>query len=826
MRTEAGFGATALLRVAGVPMTWWLAGANPDLFALLRRLDRAEDRYRRLAARAADRIGQELVPSPALTAGERATALAVRRSLHNGGQVSTGECLKLVRCASTPPTGSIATDVARLRILSVRLEGLRERAAAAVADEEQRLYSIAWELVHTSPVAAAAVRLANPETYRDIQLRVDRGDSWSGKRMRQRADYLWRMITRATTKTTPRGWFAHVALVDTAPGGADMAALSQGFPLTPYDVGDGVTLHCLENLHLARPDLAGPAGAGSDPRVALAPLLLDDGDLVRVWAIDPTEPDEITELTVRRTALLAALRRMLPGAPQPLDEVAHGLLPGRPDAARTFLTRLVELGVLQVSRPLAEHFVRWSADAPAVSVRELERNGDGFVDAYRHAHGTLSGTAVAALAEAARQALRVYGLVHADAVAEQMPPMVGVPDEPRPVLDVVAEHLRDETAGTAHRHEHGDWREPAHPDSAYARLLAQLANRFTAGGPAEIPPSLLTEVGAPDAALAWPLDCMVRPLAPEEGALAVLESFGPAGVIDARFGDGADQVYGGLPAARAYRAFLDTLELRTGMRLVELLVPPLSRVAANAVRRPLYTGAWTGDPDLSTYCRAATSTAEYVPLRDITVRLVDGRIWAEVHGRRIWPMYHATRTVPAAWRAVTRLLRRASPYPLPPLPHRSSILAAFPDRAATPRISIGGLVIACAQWRVGAADLWDPAESMLAKVRAMDRLRARAGLPRWVMVRQRNGRQAYPCDLESVRSVRLLERTAASASAFVLEEMLPAPDRLLVADPVHPGAGRLAAQLVLRLPVHESPPAMARRIAVAVTGDIRTPVPV
>ncbi len=815
MATDPGFGGTALLRVAGVPMTWWLAGANPELFGLLRRLDRAEERYRRLAGRVADRIGHELVPAPRLSAAERATALAVRRALHNGGRMLAAQYRQL---AGHTPDGPLATGLARLHVLGVRLDGLRERTAAAVAHEERRLYAVAWDLVRTSPVAAQALWTANPETYHDIERRVERGDSWSAKRMRQRADYLWRMLTRATTKTTPRGWFAHVALVDVEPDAPGAGQVAD--PLTPRAVGARLTLHCLENLHLARPDLQ----ASSGTRVALAPLHLDDGDVLRVWAVDAAAPDEITELTLRRTPLLEALRAALPGPPRPLDAVAHALVPGGPGPARAFLAHLVELGVLQVSRPLEERFASW-APGP-VSVREAAPGrADGYVDAYRRADGPLSGSAVAALGEAARHALRVYGLIHADAVPGEPPPVPGVTEDPRPILEVAADHLRDEPAGTAHPHDHGDWRPPVHPDSGYAALLAELTDRFAAGGPVDLSPSLLTRLGAPDGPLAWPLDCMVRPLAADEGALAVLESLGPAGVIDARFGDGATRVYGELPAARAYRTFLDTLAHRTGMPLVELLVPPLSEVAANAVRRPLYTPWWTGDPDLSTYSRAAGGTAGYLPLRDITVRLVDGRVWAEVPGRRIWPMYHATRTVPTAWRAVTRLLRRATPYPMPPLPHRSSILAAFPDRDASPRVTIGGLVIACAQWRFGAGDLWQRGGSTLEKARALDRLRARAGLPRWVMVRRLSGRQAYPCDLESLRSIRLLERAAEAAPGFLLEEMLPAPDRLLVADPVHPDAGRLAAQLVLRLPVDESPTAMAARVAAAVTGDIRSPVP-
>lgn len=109
---------------------------------------------------------------------------------------------------------------------------------------------------------------------------------------------------------------------------------------------------------------------------------------------------------------------------------------------------------------------------------------------------------------------------------------------------------------------------------------------------------LLDTLGAPPARTAlppWPLDCLLRPL-PGPGPVAVLETASPAGVLDARFAGALHTLYGGYDNLQRYQAFLTAVERLSGARFVELLVPPLAGRAANAVRRPVITGWWTGIP--------------------------------------------------------------------------------------------------------------------------------------------------------------------------------------------------------------------------------------
>ncbi|MYR56252.1 hypothetical protein GTY54_08320, partial [Streptomyces sp. SID625] len=74
--------------------------------------------------------------------------------------------------------------------------------------------------------------------------------------------------------------------------------------------------------------------------------------------------------------------------------------------------------------------------------------------------------------------------------------------------------------------------------------------------------------------------------------------------------------------------------------------------------------------------------------------------------------------------------------------------------------------------------------------------------------------------------LHLLERLCAQqAGAFLLvEEMLPAPDGLLLRDPVHGGAA-VAAQVLLRLPHDLSAGRLAESAARTLAGHARHDVP-
>jgi hypothetical protein len=306
-------------------------------------------------------------------------------------------------------------------------------------------------------------------------------------------------------------------------------------------------------------------------------------------------------------------------------------------------------------------------------------------------------------------------------------------------------------------------------------------------------------------------------------------------------------LHGGVPQVRSYRRFLERLEQETGMLLVELLIPPLSARADNAVRRPVYTRAFTGDPDLATYCppggayrpsgggahcpsdggthcpSGGGAAARYIPLEAITVHSGPSGYWAEVDGRRIWPVYHATRSPLPPWDHVAELLLAAAPWRLPWTArrlHRS--LDLFPERSWMPRITVGGdLVVSPAQWRLPADRLWQQDRPLPSVLRSLVRLRDELGLPRLLFVAAAGGGAAVPLDLESLTAVPTIDRLRAASTTrqgeangpapdLIAMEMLPQPADLAVVDHTDEP---LVAELLLRLPSTGTPEAMAVALA-------------
>ncbi|MFE2072351.1 hypothetical protein [Streptomyces misionensis] len=81
-------------------------------------------------------------------------------------------------------------------------------------------------------------------------------------------------------------------------------------------------------------------------------------------------------------------------------------------------------------------------------------------------------------------------------------------------------------------------------------------------------------------------------------------------------------------------------------------------------------------------------------------------------------------------------------------------------------------------------------------------------------------------DLASLTALQLIERLCAreAGTALLVEEMLPAPEDLLVRDPLHGGAS-VAAQLLLRLPYDQSADRLAEAAADALVHGGRHDVP-
>ncbi|MGV9383719.1 lantibiotic dehydratase [Nonomuraea sp. NPDC003707] len=771
---------SAVLRVAGLPIRLWLAASSPDLFASVRALNHVHDDYLREASDLAGRLGDEVVPRPELPAAARRAVLTVRRRLHQG-QALTGDQARRLREIVTAP--GLTAHLDRVASLSAELLRLEEQAGAQVEKEHDRLLAAPWHLLGSMPGGRACLP---SDVLADIERRLAQGEPWTSKKLRRRSDYLWRMIARGAVKTTPRTWLGQVSLVPVAEQSPGLSVNGQ------------VAVDWTENVHARRLELARSAAdrLRRDHRLSMTPLHRVEGDRLAVWTVDQASatPD-LLAYRLRRSPALDRIVEALRSGVRPVSALEPGSPPG-------LVGKLVRLGVLEVSAPLRQRRGRWEKTSGSTA----SDAGAGFVDVYRRADGAFTAD-LAALQRAFEQYRRLGLLIGEDEPRPESRLRERIGPRPRPVMDVFAEELaaRTEEGELNHRALPQNAWPPAHrPGSGYARLLDLMAASPDAAPVIDITPSMLDAVGAPDAPITWPVDCVVRPL---PGGGWVLDNAGPAAVLDARFVETLRRLHGTVPAADAYRAFLAELDRISGVPSVELLIPPLVPQAANAIRRPRYTSLWTGDPDPGHYGTTwRTGAARYLPLGELTAHREADRVVISHAGRPVRICTHATRSPLTPWSVLTRILCADSQQHAPRYRRLRCSLTAFPGRSFVPRITVAGsLVVSAAQWRIAADRLDLAGGGDLAGLRALSRLRDRLGLPRWVFVAGPSGYRPLACDLESVRAVRVFEQALkelAAGDELTVTEMLPAADDLSVSD--H-GTERVAAEVAVRLP-HAVPP--------------------
>jgi hypothetical protein len=789
-------GGWALARTAGLPVRLWLAAAAPDLASRLRFLVEAETRHADLCRLLAAELGETLVPHPVVDARTRRTALACRRRLHHGDLVDPSRMDELSRAARAAGLIGLADRIDRMAGLSGWLASQRTDLAAAVDAEHSRLLSVPWTALTGSPVGRRALSDGTIAEGKDIAERLRHGAHWHGKRLRQRSDYLWRMIARGAAKTTPRGWLGHVSLVPVGSGLSGSITLTAEF-----------AARWTENIHSTRLSTANGAEWPGDAIVALAPLNWVAGDHLHVWALRTDDPARFRLVRLKMTPALAAVHGALRSGARPLGDL--GVLRG-------FVVRLIEMGVCEAARPPRRRRSGWQvADTPATALSEPDSTG--FVDVYRRSADTVPASMVAEIEVAMQQLQRLNSLMTADEDAPRTT-TDRIGPEPLRILDLLEDDLAEDSP-TSRWGSDGKWPEPCQSDSAYARLLGLLADDMTARPAVDLTAELLDRVGAPDPVYTWPIDCLVRPI---EGAGVVLDVVAPAGMLDARFAAELVRLHGNLPHLDAYRTFLEQLDAETGVRSVELLAPPLSERAANAVRRPLYPAEWTGDPNLAAYCGLRPGTARYLPLEAVTIRRVGDRIVTEVDGAPIRILYHTARVPPPPWDSLLSILFTGPNQFVTRFRRLRHSLPGFPGRRHVARLTVGSVIITPAQWRVELADLWDPADSVLVRAGRLARLRDRLGLPRWLMVCAGPGGAPLPADLDSLRALAVFEAAAASAAdsggQLVVEEMVPAPPELPVRDIANGSPDQVAAELMVRLPHDVEVGTLARRTARALGG--------
>ncbi|UVS78171.1 lantibiotic dehydratase family protein [Actinokineospora sp. UTMC 2448] len=778
-------GPACLLRVAGVPAAALAELGAPELFDRLRAHLDAESGYRRFAKALALRVGDELIPHPELTPPLRGLAITVTRTLRRGDLVDEQACRRLAVLSVAVGMGeALAESLLRAGDRAEGLAAAERDLAAAVAAEQDRLTGLPWRIITASPALTRIMTETAPEAVAEIRARLADGQRWDAKRLRQRGDYLLRLMARSAFKPTPRGWLGQVALVDVRPGPGELRVGAHA-------------VHTVADIQDGRRALAA-ADELPDAWLSMTGLHWVRGDRLCCWVDDQAG---LRFVRVRRTPAVDAVRRVLGHTALRTPTVLELLAPDpdRRAVTRDFLRHLVHLGVVQVSEPPSARLDGWN---------ERPRRADrpGFVDVYRRGVGHVSLTDAGRLGELVAQARRLAAVL-APSPPRRHPILSLVDSRPRPVTQVVAEFLEHEPPKRSARRATA-WPAPQ-PGTSYARLCDWLAEQ--PGDEVDITADVLDAIGAPPAAPpAWPVDCLIRPMTDGRD---VLEAVIPAGVADARFAEALGRLHGRVPQVEGYRAFLAHTAARCGAEPVEVLVPPQGERGANTVRRPRYTSTWTGDADPSAYL--VERMGRYLPLRSITVRESGGRIIAEdPSGRRLWPIHHATGAAPRPWEAVLALLTAANPVAELVAPFAVGDPAmAFPDRAVRPRIVLGGgLVLAGRTALVPRDRLPAPGAPLAARVRELARLRAWTGAPRWNFVRAAGGRRPLPIDLDSVGALRVVDRLLAhpEVTELALEEMLPDPDHLPVRDEHD---ARFAAQLVVRLPCQADPARLAERAA-------------
>ena len=774
-------------------MAHWLAGASPALFDAVERVDQARARWRADGSRLAERVGEELVPDPDLSREDRALLLNLRRQLHQGAltRAVSPERVTAIRSLSHRHADLLAA-LAHHVDRDVEIGRVSDAVDEAVVSEQERLLGLPGRLRVESPVAEAVLGAAGPE--------ADAAGA-SPKARRHRAEYEWRWLVRASTSSTPRGWFSHVAVLP----------ISNVIDVRRPKLAPLFMSAWTENVRARRRAAADPPPDWPTPdvRVALNPLQWSRGD--RLVSLVPDDGDGSIEVVVRWTAFLEAIHASLRDGPRTLEDMAIAVGCASEDeraGLREFVRHLVALGIIEASARHATAIDRSAVPGRGRHGSEPSTTADGWVDVYRVVDGVLPSSLAMQVQAGALQALRLISLAQPD---RGYPTHAPESDRSWTLAEILAAEL-DTQGGTSRAELEEDGRGGT-STGPLSDLLRAIARRTEPGATVEISPAELDAAGAADDPLVWPSDCLIRVPAPEADFAAVLESFWPPGVLDARFAESLRDIHGAIPHVEAYAEFLHCVEELTGILLVEVLAPPLTDGAANAVRRPAYTRAWTGDPHSGGYMSG--DPGRYIPLPDIRIRRVRGRLRADFHDQQIWPVYHATRSFSPPWDRIAQILLASAPRDIAHV-SRSLLASITVPQGMTwlPRIAVsGGIILAPAQWLLAADEVWDSSAPVRHKIAALARIRRRCGLPRWVWVVPPGDETQVPLDLESLQAIRVLERFAATGAHVRVVEMLPAPDGLLVVDGSAQEGHAVASQVQLRLPFDQTPASAAARIA-------------
>lgn len=753
---------SVLVRVCSAPLETFALGGLPTLFEKLREYDMLSEALAKDARNVARELGdivngQDWSRSDARALG----ALQSRVSRLSPLQPRDISCLDML-------SRSDSALMVRVRVILARREA-RERLSAEIdalienggADATAAL----WSSCAVRPELCRMLALRDPEFYRACLENGPSPQYWSGKKGRHRADYLKAILRRATFRTIPREWYTHVTVL---PVEGDAAGLPAG------DADQFSTVH-QTNIHSHRKQATEAPAALADGNypLALAPLSWRDDDRLCFCVSDWDKPSQVREVGLKASSFFLQLYEAMSGRVLTFTEI-KALLRGRLDHAEfeilpDFVAYLMSQGVIQAC-PLPEiSHTSWQAPEAMRPVGPPSDLSSAFVDVYRRWEGGVPEDVIPRVQTGMSAIARLSILIDQDWAGHELQSPGTVREPSMPLIELAKSRLMaaseksrvpsSPTEGTPTVFHPRDWPLPTNSVGGYARLHAWIGARLGGGQPMRLRSIVLDDCGAPAWDFPWPCDAMVRLARPGADFIGVFDEAFAAGSMDARFVPALAALGFDHTAFDFYRSFLAETARQSGIEFIELLFPPLSLGAANAVTRPDYGLRWTGDPASATYFPAPKTADAFVALDRFTISDTS-------HGKRLFlddkpvvTMYHATRLPIAPWNVLTNLLLNAAPPPIRFSPRRlHRLLDAFPEARHAPRLEVeGGLVVSCEQWRLGKENLWQRKDDRREKMRVLARLRSQFDLPRFVFISPAAGVRPIACDLDDPSSTAAIE---------------------------------------------------------------------
>ncbi|GAB4520839.1 MAG: hypothetical protein Tsb0019_22020 [Roseibium sp.] len=815
---------SVLLRACTAPLQLIAENGSPELLARIREFDRREREHGEQASRLAGALGG-VINGQAWSRGETKLLGALSKRIARLGvlQPRDIDALALLQSRHAELAGSIAAFFTA----GEEIEQLKAAVETGAADASSHSGYKLWQACRDLPVMTALLDHRDADFLRDCRRSGGGRDFWSGKKGRQRRQYLADIIRRAAFRTIPRDWHTVVSFVPIA----DHEAAGPAAGESDYRVVWS------ENIHTRRRVTSQSwTPEREDCPLTLSPLSWQDGDRICFCVSDWLNPSKVEEVDLKASPFFRRIYDSLSGKVRSLADLRNvlendltaeelAIVPG-------FLQHLISLGVVQAC-PDPKSATTSGRRPEKLAVPACLRDREGFTDVYRTGRGTVSADRIRGLQKGMRLMARLSLLLD-QAAAVPHPNRAGrsigtnVRKAPVKLLDAVRERLLESheapvrlaAEGTAGQGDgvtepaprvSGRWRPADSRAAGYRRLHEWIKARLAHGKPIRLGQAELEVFEAPEWDYPWPCDAMIRLAGPGAGFNGVFDESFAAGSMDARFLAYPQGRSGAYRNPFDYRTFLAEVSRRTGVEFVELLFPPLSAGAANAVRRPDYGLRWTGDPAVGNYLSWDGPSREFVGLDrfELMPTALGQRLL--VDGRPAIAMYHATRLPIPPWNVVTEKLLDAAPGNVRfTVAGMQRLLDAFPGETHAPRLEVdGGLVVACEQWRIGPEELWHEQDTKLDKLKGLSRLRPAFGLPRFVFLSPGPCRKPAAVDLEDPDCIATIEESYATGTDPLFIAQTPDAEQAWLSEDTY----SFASCAQLRLPLDLSPQAHAERVS-------------